>query len=84
MRTLTLIAMTAVLATPAAALSIVKVLTEPTVVSELSVQERENQFAELSVEERKDQFAELKNKDSSKPKSGAAPLFDTVRDTQIG
>ncbi|WP_317055918.1 hypothetical protein [Roseovarius rhodophyticola] len=72
MRTLTAIVLTAVLATPAAALSIVKVMTDSTPGSELSVQERE------------DQFSKLKSRGGSKSKKGRAPLFDTVRNTQIG
>lgn len=108
MRTFTTIALTAVLATPVAALSIVDVMTGPIAVSELSVEERRGQIAELSVEERNavhaelsveeresmhaelsveernNQFAELKINDRTKQKKGAAPIFDTVLDTQIG
>jgi len=59
MRTISIIALAAALATPVAALQIAGVTTSGPVLSELSVEERENTFAELSVEERENTFAEL-------------------------
>ncbi len=73
MRTLTAIVLTAVLATPAAALSIVKVMSDTSAGG-----------SELSVQERGDQLSKLKSKGGSKSKKRRAPLFDTVRNTQIG
>ncbi len=84
MRTLGIIALAAVFATPVAALSITKVLSAPTEVGELSVQERENQFAEFAVQENEVFAAKDRGEKRSKPTRGSSPLFDKILDTQIG
>lgn len=69
MRTLGIIALTAVLTTPVAALAVTKVLTEPLTVGQLSVDE--NSVFEIAAKGKKE-------------RKGSAPLFDEGLDSQRG
>jgi hypothetical protein len=59
MRTFSIIAIAAALATPVAALQVDSMTETGPELSELSSEERNNTFAELSVDERENTFAEL-------------------------